>query len=253
MAGYDLERDARFDRCLKPFRPGSYPSGLAENGQPACSLMRGAGASILTRWGHLCALWRSLGFSHQPRSYRSQRALKPPSGGLALSRSPLSVNSRGPNMAPANNLVDGGSSVANEMDRGTFDPCPMPTAPTPSTIIDPALAIRIARVERMRPRELREVYRHTFGRDTTSGNRAWLVRAVTTRLREIDMSHQMPEALAVAGELAKDLGCQASFASYLETLPPCAPIPRPAEDAFERPLATEGRDPRIPTGLPPDS
>lgn len=23
MAGYDLERDARFDRCLKPFRPGS--------------------------------------------------------------------------------------------------------------------------------------------------------------------------------------------------------------------------------------
>jgi len=37
MAGYDLERDARFDRCLKPFRPGSYQSGLAQTGQPAFS------------------------------------------------------------------------------------------------------------------------------------------------------------------------------------------------------------------------
>jgi hypothetical protein len=122
----------------------------------------------------------------------------------------------------------------------------MPTAPTPSIIIDPALAIRTARVEQMRPRELREAYRHTFGRDTTSGNRAWLVRAITTRLREIDMSHQLPEALAVAREVAKDFGCETSFTSYLETMPPCVPIPRPAEDAFERPLAAEGRDPRIP-------
>jgi hypothetical protein len=122
----------------------------------------------------------------------------------------------------------------------------MPTAPTPSIIIDPALAIRIARVKQMRPRELREAYRHTFGRDTTSGNRAWLVRAITTRLRTIDMSHQLPEALAVAREVAKDFGCETSFTSYLETMPPCVPIPRPAEDAFERPLAAEGRDPRIP-------
>jgi hypothetical protein len=44
----------------------------------------------------------------------------------------------------------------------------------------------------MTERELREAYRHTFGRDTTSGNRAWLVRAIATRLREIDKSHQMP-------------------------------------------------------------
>lgn len=109
----------------------------------------------------------------------------------------------------------------------------MPTAPTPSIIVDPALAARIARVEQMRPRELREAYRHTFGRDTTSGNRAWLFRAITTRLREIDLSHQMPVALAVAREVAKDLGREASFTSYLETLPPCAPIPRPAEHAFE--------------------
>lgn len=122
----------------------------------------------------------------------------------------------------------------------------MPTAPTPSIIVDPALAARIARVEQMRPRELREVYRHTFGRDTASGNRAWLVRAITTGLREIDRSHQMPEALAVAREVAKDFGCEASFTSYLETLPPCAPIPRPAEDAFGRSLAAEGRDRRIP-------
>jgi hypothetical protein len=122
----------------------------------------------------------------------------------------------------------------------------MPTAPTPSIIVDPAFAIRIALVKQMRPRELREVYRHTFGRETTSGNRAWLVRAITTRLREIDMSHQIPVALAVARAVAKDFGCEASFASYLETLPPCDPIPRPAEDAFERPLAAEGRDPRIP-------
>jgi hypothetical protein len=122
----------------------------------------------------------------------------------------------------------------------------MPTAPTPSTIIDPALADRIARVEQMRPRELREAYRHTFNRETTSGNRAWLVRAITTRLRAIDKSHQMPDALAVAREVAKDFGCEASFTSYLETLPPCAPIPRPAEDAFGRSLAAEGRDRRIP-------
>jgi hypothetical protein len=73
---------------------------------------------------------------------------------------------------PRDILVDGGLAAANEVSTGTFDPCPMPTAPTPSIIIDPAVAIRIARVEQMRPRELREVYRHTFGRDTTSGNRA---------------------------------------------------------------------------------
>jgi hypothetical protein len=46
--------------------------------------------------------------------------------------------------------------------------------------------------------------------------------------------------------VTKDFGCGASFTSYLETLPPCVPIPRPAEDAFERPRAAEGRDPRIP-------
>ncbi len=149
-------------------------------------------------------------------------------------------------MAPSNDLDDGGGAAANEIGRGTFDPCPMPTAPTPPIIVDPALAARVSRVEQMRPHELREVYRHTFGRDTASGNRAWLVRAITTRLREIDRSHQMPVALAVARELAKDFGCEASFASYLETLPPCAPIPRPAEDAFERPRAAEGRDRRIP-------
>ena len=56
----------------------------------------------------------------------------------------------------------------------------------------------------------------------------------------------MPVALAVAREVAKDFGCEASFASYLETLPPCDPIPRPAEDAPERPLAAEGRDRRVP-------
>ena len=59
-------------------------------------------------------------------------------------------------------------------------------------------------------------------------------------------SHQMPMALAVAGEVAKDFGCEASFASYLETLRPCAPTPRPAEDAFEQPPAAQGRDRRIP-------
>ena len=192
--GYDSERHRRLDHRSKPFRSGSYPSGLVENGQPACSLMGGAEASILTRCGHLCALWRSHRFSRQPGSDRSRRALKPRPGGLALLRSLLSVNSRGPNVAPATNLVDGGSAAANEMDRGTFDPCPMPTAPTPSIIVDPALAIRIARVEQMRPRELREIYHHTFGRDTTSGNRAWLVRAITTRLRAIDKSHQIGRA-----------------------------------------------------------
>ena len=60
------------------------------------------------------------------------------------------------------------------------------------------------------------------------------------------MSHQIQLALAVARAVAKDFGCEASFASYLETRPPCAPIPRPAEDAFERPRAAEDRDRRIP-------
>jgi len=57
--------------------------------------MRGAGTSILTRWGHLRALWRSPGFSHQPRSDRARRALKLRPDGLALSRSLLSVHSSG--------------------------------------------------------------------------------------------------------------------------------------------------------------
>jgi hypothetical protein len=149
-------------------------------------------------------------------------------------------------MAPSNDLDDGGSAAANEIDRGTFDPSRMSTAPTPPIIVDPALAARVSRVEQMRPRELREVYRHTFGRDTASGNRAWLVRAITTRLRAIDRSHQMPEALAVAREVANDFGCEAGFTRYLETMPPGVPIPRPAEDAFERPRAAEGRDRRIP-------
>jgi hypothetical protein len=149
-------------------------------------------------------------------------------------------------MTPSNDLDDGGSAAANEIDRGTFDPSRMSTAPTPPIIVDPALAARVSRVEQMRPRELREVYRHTFGRDTASGNRAWLVRAITTRLRAIDRSHQMPEALAVAREVANDFGCEAGFTRYLETMPPGVPIPRPAEDAFERPRAAEGRDRRIP-------
>jgi Protein of unknown function (DUF2924) len=149
-------------------------------------------------------------------------------------------------MAPSNDLDDGGGAAANEIGRGTFDPSRMPTAPTPPIIVDPALAARVSRVEQMRPHELREVYRHTFGRDTASGNRAWLVRAITTRLREIDRSHRMPVALAAARAVTKDFGCEASFTSYLETMPPCVPIPRPAEDAFERPRAAEGRDRRIP-------
>ena len=62
----------------------------------------------------------------------------------------------------------------------------MPTTPIPpSTTDDHAFAARIARIGQMPPRELREAYRHTFGRETTSGNRAWLVRAITNRLREI--------------------------------------------------------------------
>ena len=79
----------------------------------------------------------------------------------------------------------------------------MPTAPTPSIIVDPALANRIARVEQMRPREPSEACRHTFGRATTSGNRAWLVRAITTRLREIGKSRPMPMALAFARVAAR--------------------------------------------------
>ena len=41
----------------------------------------------------------------------------------------------------------------------------MPTAPTPSIIVDPALANRIDRVEQMRPRELRLDGVHALTRD----------------------------------------------------------------------------------------
>ena len=123
----------------------------------------------------------------------------------------------------------------------------MPTTPIPpSTTDDHAFAARIARIGQMPPRELREAYRHTFGRETTSGNRAWLVRAITNRLREIEASHQQPQALAMALAVAKDLGREQAFAHYLQTLPPVAPLPRPPEAVFELRPASHARDPRIP-------
>lgn len=123
----------------------------------------------------------------------------------------------------------------------------MPTTPKPPlTTDDNALAARIARVGQMPPRELREVYRLTFGRKTTSGNRAWLVRTISNRLREIEESHQRLPALAMAQAVAGDLGCEDGFARYLQTLPPVIPLPRPPEEAFEPPAASRARDPRIP-------
>ena len=55
MAGYDLERDARFDRCLKPFRPGSFNRSASSEADrfvyrlmrekpPAAAPWRGLGA-----------------------------------------------------------------------------------------------------------------------------------------------------------------------------------------------------------------
>ena len=124
----------------------------------------------------------------------------------------------------------------------------MPTTPTPpSTTDDHALAARNARIGQMPPRELREAYRHAFGRETTSGNRAWLVRSISKRLREIEESHQRPPALAMAQAVAKDLGCEEAFARYLQTLPPIVPLPRPPEAVFELPPASRARDPRIPS------
>ena len=123
----------------------------------------------------------------------------------------------------------------------------MPTMPTPPlTTDDHALAARIACIGQMPPRELREVHRLTFGREPTSGNRVWLVRAISNRLREIEESHQRPPALAMAQAVAKDLGCEEAFARYLQTLPPVAPLPRIPEEAFEPPPASRARDPRIP-------
>ena len=123
----------------------------------------------------------------------------------------------------------------------------MPTTPiSPFTTDDHALAARIARIGQMPPRELREVHRLTFGRETTSGNRVWLVRAISNRLREIEESHQRPPALAMAQAVAKDLGCEEAFARYLQTLPPVAPLPRIPEEALEPPPASRARDPRIP-------
>ena len=114
------------------------------------------------------------------------------------------------------------------------------------TTDDHALAARIARIGQMPPRELREAYRHAFGRETTSGNRAWLVRTISKRLREIEESHQRQSALAMTQAVAKDLGCEEAFARYLQTLPPVVPLPRPPEEAFEPPSASRARDPRIP-------
>ena len=111
---------------------------------------------------------------------------------------------------------------------------------------DHALAARIARIGQMPPRELREAYRHTFGRATTSGNRAWLVRTISNRLREIEESHQRPRALARARAVAKDLGCEEAFGRYLQTLPPVVPLQRPPEAVFELRPASRARDPRIP-------
>lgn len=103
----------------------------------------------------------------------------------------------------------------------------MSTTPiSPFTTDDHAFAARIARIGQMPPRELREAYRHTFGRETTSGNRAWLVRAISNRLREIEESHQRAAGAAMAQAVAKDLGCEQVFAHYLQTLPPVAPLPR---------------------------
>ncbi len=124
----------------------------------------------------------------------------------------------------------------------------MSTTPTPpSTTDDHAPPARIARIGQMPPRELREAYRHAFGRATTSGNRAWLVRAISNRLREIEESHQRLPALEMAQVVAKDLGCEEAFARYLQTLPPIVPLPRPPEAVFELPPASRARDPRIPS------
>ena len=123
----------------------------------------------------------------------------------------------------------------------------MTTTPMPPlTTDDHALAARIARVGQMPPRELRQTYRHAFGRETTSGNRAWLVRRISNRLREIEESHQRLPALAMAQAVAKDLGCEDGFFRYLQTLPPVVPLPRPPEEAFEPQHASRARDPRIP-------
>ena len=123
----------------------------------------------------------------------------------------------------------------------------MSTTPiSPFTTDDHAFAARIARIGQMPPRELREAYRHTFGRETTSGNRAWLVRAISNRLREIEESHQRAAGAAMAQAVAKDLGCEQVFAHYLQTLPPVVPLRRPPEAVIELPPASSARDPRIP-------
>ncbi len=123
----------------------------------------------------------------------------------------------------------------------------MPTTLTPPfTTDDHALAVRIALIGQIPPRELREAYRHTFGRETTSGNRVWLVRTISNRPREIEESHQRQPALAMALAVGKELGCEEAIARYIQTLPPVAPLQRPPEAVFELGPASRARDPRIP-------
>ena len=75
----------------------------------------------------------------------------------------------------------------------------------PVQIDDPAFRAMIVRIERMTPREMRAVFARLFGRETSSGNGAWLRRRIIRRLEEIELSHMMPEALRCAEEIATDL------------------------------------------------
>gem|GEM_PF-5850759 len=188
--GYDSERHGRLDRHSKPVRPGSYPKRVGR--ERPTRLFIGAGCRNIDPDAQgfiLGASLRSLALSGALAGSRINRVRIAPVGrssrvqAVLLSRALCSRFTAPDRMwHPRTIWLTAAAQRANEIGRGTFDPCPMPTAPTPSIIIDPALAIRIACVEQMWPRELREVYRHTFGRDTTSGNRAWLVGAITTRL-----------------------------------------------------------------------
>jgi hypothetical protein len=77
----------------------------------------------------------------------------------------------------------------------------------PVEIDDPAFRAMISRIERMTPREMREVFAYLFGQETSSGNSVWLRRRIIRRLEEIQLSHMMPEALRLAEDIARDLRC----------------------------------------------
>jgi hypothetical protein len=82
MAGYDLERDARFDRCLKPFRPGSSTAPVQSDGGRVVYSRRGGNAPAGEPWRGVGALDFEVRVEGGDRNGRQRRRNGPNSRAL---------------------------------------------------------------------------------------------------------------------------------------------------------------------------